>query len=112
MKVKRSQNRLYKLIIETEDFKCLMSKVDQVHVNYHALALMFKERMVRGLPKITQPHEVCNECIMAKQEKKAVPSCSSFSAKKVLELVHTGPCGPITPTTAFGEKYFLLFVDN
>ncbi|MDV3180573.1 MAG: hypothetical protein Q8829_02740 [Candidatus Phytoplasma australasiaticum] len=30
MKVKRLQNRLYKLIIETENYKCLMTKVDQV----------------------------------------------------------------------------------
>lgn len=28
MKVKRSQNRLYKLIIETENYRCLMSKED------------------------------------------------------------------------------------
>lgn len=82
MKVKKSQNRLYKLIIETKDSKCLITKVDQMsrlwhsrmgHVNYQALSLMFKERMVRGLPKITKTHEACIGCLMGKQTRKGVP---------------------------------------
>lgn len=82
------------------------------HVNYQALALMFKDRMVRGLPKITQPQDACTGCLIGKQARKGVPASSNFSAKKALELVHADLCGPITLATASGKKYFLLFVDD
>lgn len=61
MKVKRSQNRLYKIIINTTQPVCLLSKqVDESklwhvrmgHVNYHALSLMKKDNMVNGMPVI------------------------------------------------------------
>lgn len=59
MKIKRSSNQLYKLLIEFMESECLMMKLDDVsrlwharlgHVNYQALSLMFKKKMVRGLP--------------------------------------------------------------
>ena len=42
---------------------------------------------------------------------------SSFNSKnhtsiEILELVHTDLCGPITPQSYYGAKYFILFVDN
>lgn len=49
---------------------------------------------------------------MGKQSRKGVPGYSSFSAKTTLELVRADLCGPITPATASGKKYFLLFVDD
>jgi hypothetical protein len=30
----------------------------------------------------------------------------------VLELIHGDLCGPITPTTPSGNKYFILLVDD
>lgn len=70
------------------------------HVNYQWLAMMFNEKMVMGLSKIMQPKEVCTDCLMSKQARKHVPSRSTFSAKRVLELVHADLCGLITPETA------------
>lgn len=121
MKVKRSQSRLYKLIIENSRPMCLMSKLDEVsklwhnrlgHVNYQAMALMFREQMVEGLPKVSQPKDVCTGCLMSKQVKKTFPSQTSYSAKGPLELVHGDICGPISPETAAGKRYFLLLVDD
>ena len=121
MKVKRSQNRLYKLIIESEIPKCLLSKTDEVsklwharlgHVNYQALSMMYKEGMVRGLPHVVQPTDVCTGCLMSKQTRKHVPTRSNFAASKVLELVHGDLCGPITPSTASGKRYIFLLVDD
>jgi transposase InsO family protein len=37
---------------------------------------------------------------------------SSFRAKERLELVHGDLCGPVTPATPGGRRYFLLLVDN
>lgn len=75
MKIKRSQNRLYKLLIESENRVCMLSSLDNVsklwhdrmgHVNYQALIMLCKEIMVRGLPKVVQPREVCTSCLMTK----------------------------------------------
>ena len=121
MKVKRSQNRLYKLIINTATPKCMLLKQNEVsklwhmhlgHVNYHALSLMLKDNMVNGMPKVTQPNEVCTGCLMSKQTRKQFPSKTSYNANKVLELVHGDLCGPILPETTSGKRYFFLLVDD
>lgn len=121
MKIKRSPNRLYKLIIESGNSECLLTSLDDVlklwhaclgHVNYQALSMMFKERMVRGLPKVVQPKDVCIGFLMSKQTRKHVPIRANFSAKKVLELVHGDLCGPITPETTSRKMYFFLLVDD
>lgn len=118
MKVKRSQNRLYKIVLNTTNSKCMLSKQDELsklwhtrlgHVNYHALSLMNKERMVNGMPKITQPDEVCTGCLMSKQTRKQFPSKMRYNASKVLELLHRDLCGPICPETGSGKRYFFSF---
>jgi hypothetical protein len=40
------------------------------------------------------------------------PQQSSFRAKERLELVHGDLCGPVTPATPGGRRYFLLLIDN
>ena len=121
MKVRRSANRLYKIIIEEDKNMCLLSKSEESswlwhsrlgHVNFQAMTLMTKNEMVKGVPKLIQPKGVCEACLMAKQTRKPFPAQSNFTAKKVLELIHADICGPITPTTASGNRYFLLFVDD
>ena len=121
MKVKRSQNRLYKLIIETSSPACLLSKVEDPtwlwhnrlgHVNFQAMNLMSKNQMVRGIPKFTQPKDICHGCLMAKQTRKSFPDKANYSANKVLELVHGDLCGPISPETPGGNKFFFLLVDD
>lgn len=121
MKVKRSPNRLYKLIIETSKPTCLVLKTDELswlwhsrlgHVNFQSLILMQTGKMVEGLPKFTQPKGVCTDCLMSKQVRKSFPSQSKFCATKALELVHCDLCDPISPETSGGNKYFMLLVDD
>ena len=33
-------------------------------------------------------------------------------AKKVLELIHTDLCGPITPNSLGGSRFFMLIIDD
>lgn len=96
MKVKRSNNRLYKIIINSVHPVCLLTKQEKEtklwhmrmgHVNYNALSMMAKENMVNGMPKINPPDEVCRGCLMSKQTRKQFPSKSNYTATKVLELV-------------------------
>lgn len=90
MKVKRSPNRLYKIIIETEKSMCLKVRKNELpwlwhsrlgHVNFQALSLMQSTQMVTGLPKFTQPGSVCTDCLMSKQVIKSFPSQTNFRAK-------------------------------
>lgn len=121
MKVKRSCNRLYKILVETVDSKCLMSKTDEEawlwhtrlgHVNFQALNLMSRNSMVEGVPKVIQPKDLCPGCMMSKQSRKSFPAQSRFRASHALELIHGDLCGPITPETSGGNRYFLLLVDD
>jgi hypothetical protein len=46
------------------------------------------------------------------QQRLPFPQQSSFRAKERLELVHGDLCGPVTPATPGGRRYFLLLVDD
>lgn len=121
MKVRRSQNRLYMVSLETCEPLCMLSSMADPawlwharlgHVNFQSLKLMFEKAMVVGLPKIDHPSQLCDGCLIAKQTRFPFPGEAVYRAKERLELVHADLCGPITPSTAAGNKYFLLLVDD
>lgn len=114
MKVKRSSNRLYKITIETNKREYLISKADEMsqlwhmrlgHVNYQAIQMMAKEKMVKGLQNKIQPIGICDGCLVSKQAKKN-PAKATYEDDQVLKLVHGDLCGPISPGTASGFRYF------
>jgi hypothetical protein len=47
-----------------------------------------------------------------KQRRLSFPQQSSFRAKERLELMHRDLCGPVTPATPGGQRYFLLLIDD
>lgn len=121
MKVKRSPNRLYKVILEESSDTCLMAQTEEEswlwharlgHVNFQALTLMARAEMVYGLPMLIHTKANCEGFLMSKQVRKTFPTHLNFIAKQVLELIHCDICGPITPETPAGNRYFLLFVDD
>nr|GEX40518.1 hypothetical protein [Tanacetum cinerariifolium] len=67
---------------------------------------------VSGLPSIEIPKQICEACMKGKQARAPFPNHASFRAKKRLELVHGDLCGPITPPTPAGNRYFMLLVDD
>ena len=68
--------------------------------------------MVQGMPSIEHVEQLCDGCLVGKQRRAPFPRESVNRASKVLELVHGDLCGPITPATPSGNKYFLLVVDD
>lgn len=68
--------------------------------------------MVRGLPTIDHTDQLCDGCLAGKQRRLPFPEEAKFRAQEALELVHGDLCGPITPATPGGRKYFLLLVDD
>jgi transposase InsO family protein len=120
-KVRRSANRLYILNIEQSEPVCLLSKASELpwlwharygHISFHALRLLAKESMVRGLPMIDQVDRLCESCLVAKQRRAPFPAEASFRADQALQLLHGDLCGPISPSTFAGKNYFLLLVDD
>jgi transposase InsO family protein len=77
-----------------------------------ALRKLEKEELVRGLPKLGRVERVCEACQTGKQKRTSFPAQAEYRAKQRLELVHGDLCGPITPMTPRGNKYFLLLVDD
>ena len=69
-------------------------------------------RMVEGMGiKVGTSVGVCEACVKGKQTRQ--PSHKPAArAKEPLELVHSDLCGPITPTTFGGTKYYVLFIDD
>jgi hypothetical protein len=68
--------------------------------------------MVRGLPSFDHVEQFCDVYVLTKQRRLPFPQQSSFRAKERLEFVHKDLCGPVTPATPGGRRYFLLLVDD
>ncbi|GJS54680.1 zinc finger, CCHC-type containing protein [Tanacetum coccineum] len=121
MKVNQSQNRLYKIILNDIQSEChLGASQEEVwlwhkrmgHVNFTSMKEMADKGIVSGLPSIEIPKQICEACMKGKQARAPFPNQASFRAKKRLELVHGDLCGPITPPTPAGNRYFMLLVDD
>jgi hypothetical protein len=68
--------------------------------------------MVRGLPCLNHVEQFCDINMLMKQRQLPFPQQTSFQAKERLELVHGDLCGPVTPATPGGRRYFLLLIDD
>ena len=81
-------------------------------MSFQGLKQLSKGHMVRGLPQIEHAGELCDSCLAGKQRLLSFPRKASFRAGDVLEVVQGDLCGPITPATHGGRRYFLLLVDD
>jgi transposase InsO family protein len=68
--------------------------------------------MARGMPLVDHLDKFCDRCALGKMHRTPFPRISAYRAERVLDLVHGDLCGPITPETPSGNKYFLLVVDD
>jgi transposase InsO family protein len=119
--VRRSTERLYLLRVKLAQPLCLAARTTDSawlwherfgHMNFDALHKMEKRGMVQGLPPIDRVHQLCTECVTTKLKRRPFPSQAKRRAEGLLDLVHDDLCGPITPATPGGKKYFLLLVDD
>lgn len=120
-KVPMSKNRMFLLNIQNDVAKCLKACYTDSswlwhlrfgHLNFDGLERLAKKEMVRGLPSINHPDQLCEGCLIGKQFRKSFPKESTTRATKPLELIHTDVCGPIKPNSFGKNKYFLLFIDD
>jgi len=121
MRVQRTVNRLYKIELVPVEPICLLTSVQDEawvwhgrlgHVSFQAMMKLVDKEMVGGVPLIQHPDQVCQACMAAKQTRMPFPRSAMWRAEEPLQLVHVDLCGPITPVTAGGNKYFMLLVDD
>lgn len=80
------------------------------HLNYRALPNLPK--MVTGMPSLNLVHDnVCKGCALGKNVKKPY-STNSRRSKRILDLVHSDLCGPMTTPSLGGCLYYLIFIDD
>ena len=112
---------MFVLNIQNEVVKCLKACYKDTsllwhlrfgHLNFGGLDLLSKKEMVRGLPSINHPNQLCEGCLLGKQFRKSFPKESKSIAQKPLELIHTDVCGPIKPSSLGKSNYFLFFIND
>ena len=68
--------------------------------------------MVAGLPQITIPSKVCEECVIGTQHRDSFSKEKSWRLNNVLDLVHSDLCGPINLPSNGGKCYIMTFIDD
>ncbi|CAH9057264.1 unnamed protein product [Cuscuta europaea] len=120
-RVEMAKNRMYKLDLRSVNHKCL--KVDLTdksilwhlrfgHLNFGGLAELSKKGLVHGLPEMDFPKQFCESCVLGKHTRASFQKTAKYRAKGALETVHTDICGPITPSSFSGRRYFITFIDD
>ncbi|XP_074353045.1 uncharacterized protein LOC141692213 [Apium graveolens] len=71
---------------------------------------MFK--MIHGLPDIVFDGEFCESCTYGKQGRNSFQKGTTYKTSERLNLVHSDICGPITPGSFSGKRYFITFIDD
>jgi len=74
--------------------------------------MLASKKMVKGMPHIDHPDEVCESCVLSKHHRSSFAKEVNWKANKPLELVHTDVCGPIKPMSTRQNRYFLTFIDD
>eukprot|EP00253_Pinus_taeda_P016859 PITA_16859 len=80
------------------------------HRNFGGLNLLHRKGMVKGLPLIEKPANICEGCILGKKHKESFPARKSIKAKAPLEIVHSDVCGPMQIPSFAGNRYVLTFI--
>jgi hypothetical protein len=82
------------------------------YLNFRSLKKLASQKMVYGLPVLDQVDQVCDGCLIGKQRHTSFPGQARQRVESPLDLIHGDMCGPITPVTPSGNRYFLLLIDD
>lgn len=80
------------------------------HISEKGLNLLAKKDVLPGLKK--GELEKCSHCLAGKQNKVSFKKHSSSRRAELLELVHSGVCGPLKVRSSGGAYYFVTFIED
>lgn len=84
------------------------------HLNLADMQKMIRKEMALGMDSITvnTDSEPCEPCIYGKQSKMTQKPNKRPRSHRILELVHTDVCGPMSQPAWDGSRYFVSFTDD
>lgn len=107
----KEQSEAHSVVSHTSDLMLWHRRYG--HLNQAMLVSLSNKHIVNGLPTWKNKDlGFCEPCIKGKMSKLPYHSVVLPKSRRPLELVHSDVCGPITPGTAEGEKYFVTFIDD
>lgn len=56
--------------------------------------------------------QVCESCLEGKLPRRPFPLVSNSRASRILDLIHTDVCGPISDVTPGGNRYLMTLIDD
>lgn len=82
------------------------------HVNFDNLVNISKNKRVRQIPSLKKPDMgMCKNYQIGKMGKTSFKR-KHYDSEEVLEMIHIDLCEPIDIQRHYGDKYFILFVDD
>ena len=82
------------------------------HLNFRDLYELKRQEMVTGLPQISIPTELCEDCVESKQHRNTFNQKVESKSTDKLEIIYTDVCGPMQCDSLGGSKYFVSFIDD
>ena len=84
------------------------------HLGSENLRKLQSKEMVNGLEikgNLTGNSKICEGCMKGRQSREQFP-LAEHRGRDLLELVHSDVCGPITPSSIGGNRFYVTFVDD
>jgi transposase InsO family protein len=118
-----STNRMFTILARTQqqEQKCLTTIAENQsqlwhrrygHLGWSGLKLLQQKDMVKGLPTFQARTQICEHCLVGKQQRNSFTHNSTWRASQILQLVHADICGPITPISNSKKRYLISFIDD
>ena len=79
------------------------------HISKQRMVRLIKDEIILNLD--FSYFDTCVDCINAKLTSK-IRNAKDDRCIKLLEVIHTDNCGPLTPPDMGGYKYFITFIDD
>ena len=122
MKGKKDETGLFAVVEKNEEFEEVnytnVSKIQQWHEKLGHLSLnqikkLHQMNNLEGLKDEDFKEKIdCDVCKRGKKIRKKFDKKNEKRTKERGEIIHSDVCGPITPKTHGGNKYYVSFIDD
>lgn len=84
------------------------------HLNIVDIKKLVDRKMVDGLDKVKLANEAdfCEPCMFGKQTRLPFTKKKEIRSNRILELIHSDVCGPMSQSAWDGSNYFVTFMDD